>query len=81
MTHQSPTHRRYARRSRRTRVSTETDEHSTVRLAQILTSAALQKALRETEARAEHTSRAAEPGDLPSAENLASGVDEGAHHA
>ncbi len=81
MTKNRPTHRHCARRSVRIRVTTQTDEQSTIRSAQILTSAALQKALLEAEAAAEHASRAPQARDLTSADGLSIGFDEGAHRA
>ncbi|MBN9201787.1 MAG: hypothetical protein J0H70_10600 [Microbacterium chocolatum] len=81
MTKKPTTRRRNARRSRRIRVTTQTDEQSTVRLAQILTSAALQKALLEAEAAAEHASRTARSSDLASAEGRLNWPGEGLSRA
>ncbi|MCC4907784.1 hypothetical protein [Microbacterium sp. cx-59] len=74
MTKNPPTRRHYARRSRRVRVTTQTDGHSAVTLAQILTSAALQKALLEAEAEADHATRA-------SKRTQPAGMKQGVHRA
>ncbi len=58
---------RVPRNSKRIRVTAQTDEQSTARPAQILRSAALQKALLEAEAEAEHA-RALQSCDLPTSE-------------
>lgn len=81
MTNKPPTRRRNARRTRRIRVTTQTDEQSTLRLAQILTSAALQKALLEAEAAAEHASRADRANGPRPAESPSAGADGGMSRA
>lgn len=81
MTKKPPTRRRNARRTRRIRVTTQTDEQSTLRLAQILTSAALQKALLEAEAAAEHASRARRLNDPIATDSPPFDVDEGTSRA
>jgi hypothetical protein len=81
MTKKPPTRRRNAGRSRRIRVTTQTDEQSTVRLAQILTSAALQKALLEAEAAAEYASRAARSSDVAPVEGPLNRAGEGLSRA
>lgn len=68
MTKRTPTRRSHIRRSRRIYVTTQSDEQSTVKLAQLLTSAALEHAKLEAAAEAEHKARArtAHSADWPS---------------